>query len=47
MGPEVEARLVRWFERELPTVRLTLLHWFGGEPLLDTRLIRRVSQPPD
>lgn len=43
MGPEVEARLVRWFERELPTARLTLLHWFGGEPLLDTSLIHRVS----
>lgn len=43
MTAEVEARLIRWLERELPTARLALLHWFGGEPLFDARLIHRVS----
>ena len=44
MTEATERRLLRWFQRELPTARLTLLHWFGGEPLLDTPLIHRLSK---
>jgi uncharacterized protein len=44
MSPEVEERLVRWFKREMPTAGLTLLHWFGGEPLLDVDLMVRLTR---
>lgn len=44
MSAAVEARLVRWLEREMPTATLTLFHWFGGEPLLDVDLVIRVTE---
>lgn len=44
MPLETEKRLVTWLEHELPTARLVLFHWYGGEPLLDVPLIHRVSK---
>lgn len=43
MTPMTEQSLIRWLEREIPSARLVLLHFFGGEPLLDTDLIARVT----
>ena len=44
MSAETERRLTSLLDREMPRSRLTILQWFGGEPLLDTGLICRVSR---
>ena len=44
MSEETESRLVAFLEREIPQSTLTILQWFGGEPLLDTPLIVRVGR---
>ena len=44
MSPAIESEITRWLEAQIPRFKLTLLHWFGGEPLLARGLVARVSR---
>ena len=42
-GQVVEA-LKMWLESEIPLHKVTMLHWFGGEPLLEYRHVLEISR---
>lgn len=39
MKETTQAAILSWLEREIPKRKVTMLHWFGGEPLLAYRTI--------
>ena len=43
MSSEVEGALIAWLTAQVPSHRLVMLHFFGGEPLYDVPLISRVT----
>ncbi len=44
MTNETEAGIKTWLATELPRHKVTLLHWFGGEPLLGYRRVISISR---
>lgn len=44
MSATVEADVAQWLEAQIPRFKLTLLHWFGGEPLLAHEQVVRISR---
>ncbi len=43
MSPAIEAAVTAWLEAQIPRYKLTLLHWFGGEPLIAQDQVARIS----
>ncbi len=43
MTQETERRLCRWMARNLAAYKLVMLHWFGGEPLIRTDQLLRIT----
>jgi uncharacterized protein len=44
MGAATEAAIGAWLSSQIPRFKLTLLHWFGGEPLLAHRQVVSLSR---
>jgi uncharacterized protein len=44
MTEETERHLTAWLDTSIPQYRLVLLHWFGGEPLLCSDTVARVTE---
>lgn len=44
MSDETAAGIMKWLEHEIPQHKVTLLHWYGGEPLLCFERIVSLSQ---
>jgi len=43
MEPDVEDRVIGWFEEMAPLFKVVLVSWFGGEPLLSYRQLLRMQ----
>lgn len=44
MSPDTVAALKKWLQAEIPLHKLVMLHWFGGEPLLEYGTVLSVSR---
>ena len=44
MSPDTVAALKKWLQAEIPLHKLVMLHWFGGEPLLEHDTVLSVSR---
>lgn len=44
MAKKVVGALKLWLEREIPQHKVTMLHWFGGEPLLEYETVLAISR---
>ncbi len=44
MSTAVQQSVARWMEREIPKHKLTILHWYGGEPLMGFDTIVALTQ---
>lgn len=43
MTNSVEDSIIKWLKNEIPKFKYVLIHWFGGEPLLETQKIISIS----
>ncbi|MFZ3132427.1 MAG: radical SAM protein [Desulfosporosinus sp.] len=43
MSDEVAKKIIKLFEAEIPSAKLALLHWFGGEPLLTPNIVAEIT----
>lgn len=43
MSEETENKLKLWLSREIPKYKLILVHWYGGEPLLQLQTILSIT----
>ncbi len=44
MSRETEEALLSWLSGAIPSTKLVMLHWFGGEPLIAAETVARVTQ---
>lgn len=44
MTDEIEKAIKLWLKAQLPRYKVTMFHWFGGEPLLEYQRIISISQ---
>lgn len=43
MTDKVAQRIIKFLETEIPSAKLALLHWFGGEPLLAPNIVADIT----
>ena len=43
MSDEVAKKVIKLLEAEIPSAKLALLHWFGGEPLLTPNIVADIT----
>lgn len=43
MDYKTENSLIKWLEKEIPLYKFVLIHWYGGEPLLEINKIINIS----